>query len=141
MDALEQDKSSTPKGQEAASSPRSQPPQVNAEMLRDAILNFIIAGRDTTACTLTWTTFILATHPEVQQRVCAEVDTICPKGTDPSSKLVQAASMPQLNALVYEALRLYPPVPLDSKEVGAGGATLPDGTRLSAGQKISYLPW
>ena len=44
------------------------------EHLRDILLSFIIAGRDTTACTLTWCLFILATHPEVQAKLQAEVD-------------------------------------------------------------------
>ena len=42
--------------------------------LRDVVLNFVIAGRDTTACTLTWCLFILATHPEVQAKLQTEVD-------------------------------------------------------------------
>ena len=35
--------------------------------LRDIILNFIIAGRDTTAQALSWTIFRLCTVPDVQK--------------------------------------------------------------------------
>ena len=32
--------------------------------LRDIVLNFMIAGRDTTACALTWSIYELTQHPE-----------------------------------------------------------------------------
>jgi len=37
--------------------------------LRDIVMNFIIAGRDTTAVTMTWTCYMLATHPDVERKV------------------------------------------------------------------------
>ena len=37
--------------------------------LRDMILSFVIAGRDTTACTLSWLLYELSQNPEVQVRV------------------------------------------------------------------------
>ena len=39
----------------------------------DIVLNFVIAGRDTTAATLTWATFRLATHPREAAAVVEEV--------------------------------------------------------------------
>ncbi|OMO77481.1 Cytochrome P450 [Corchorus olitorius] len=41
--------------------------------LRDAILNFIIAGKDTTAATLTWFIYMLCQNPDVQEKVYQEV--------------------------------------------------------------------
>ena len=37
--------------------------------LRDIVLNFMIAGRDTTACALAWAFFELAKAPACQQRL------------------------------------------------------------------------
>ena len=68
----------------------------------------VIAGRDTTACTLSWLMFILTQNPEIQQRCCAEIDDKIGDGT-PDPNLVTAANMPYLNGVVYETLRLYPP--------------------------------
>ncbi len=42
--------------------------------LRDVIMNYIIAGRDTTASALTWTLFSISTHPQVEQRVRMAVE-------------------------------------------------------------------
>jgi len=108
--------------------------------LRDAIMNFIIAGRDTTACTLTWLFYILSTHPEIQKRVQEEVDQKLPNGTVPTLKLVKDSNMPLLNALIYETLRLYPPVPFDIKEC-CQDDVLPDGSHIPRGCKVFFAPW
>lgn len=44
--------------------------------LRDIILNFIIAGRDTSAVTLTWFFYMMSCHPEVADKVFEEVCSI-----------------------------------------------------------------
>ncbi|EOX96168.1 Cytochrome P450 family protein isoform 3 [Theobroma cacao] len=41
--------------------------------VRDIILNFIIAGKDTTATTLSWFIYMLCKHPDVQEKVAQEV--------------------------------------------------------------------
>lgn len=42
--------------------------------LRDIILNFIIAGRDTTAQALSWTFYQLMQFPEIQEKVYMEAE-------------------------------------------------------------------
>lgn len=44
--------------------------------LRDIILNFIIAGRDTSAVTLTWFFYMMSCHPEVADKVFEEACSI-----------------------------------------------------------------
>lgn len=41
--------------------------------LRDTIMNFIIAGRDTTAQALSWTFLMLMSHPRVEQKLVQEI--------------------------------------------------------------------
>jgi len=48
--------------------------------LRDIVLNFMIAGRDTTACALSWTLFELAKAPAAQAKLRAEFDAAVPQG-------------------------------------------------------------
>lgn len=42
-------------------------------VLRDQLVAVLLAGRDTTACTLFWTFFELACHPEVVRKLRAEI--------------------------------------------------------------------
>jgi cytochrome P450 len=43
------------------------------KVLRDALLNVLLAGRDTTACMLTWTLRLLVTHPDVMANLRSEI--------------------------------------------------------------------
>jgi cytochrome P450 len=47
------------------------------KQLRDDLMTMLVAGHETTAAVLTWTTYLLATHPEIKARVQAEVDEVC----------------------------------------------------------------
>ena len=44
--------------------------------LRDIILNFVIAGKDTTAATLSWFIYMLCKYPSVQEKVAREVKEV-----------------------------------------------------------------
>jgi cytochrome P450 len=74
--------------------------------LRDEIVGIFGAGRDTTAIALAWTWYLLATHPEAEHRLQAELSTVL------QGRLPTVADLPQLiytRQIVEEALRLYPP--------------------------------
>ena len=80
--------------------------------LRDMILNFIIAGRDTTAAASMWLIFELAQHPEVENKLLKEIEDVI--GDDiPTYDVI--TKMPFLRSVFYETLRLHPSVPLDGK--------------------------
>jgi len=76
------------------------------KQLIDEILTLIVAGHETTAASLNWVWFLLASHPAVYERVAAEAREVA---------LGVAPDWQQLEALVWiprvikEALRLYPP--------------------------------
>eukprot|EP00928_Gymnodinium_smaydae_P039106 TRINITY_DN26798_c0_g1_i1.p1 TRINITY_DN26798_c0_g1~~TRINITY_DN26798_c0_g1_i1.p1 ORF type:complete len:576 (-),score=112.56 TRINITY_DN26798_c0_g1_i1:212-1810(-) len=108
------------------------------EALRDIVLNFLIAGRDTTASTLTWLFYELSINPEVQEKLAREVTEALPKGTPLSFEKVMR--LPYLNGAIYEALRLHPPVPINFKLAQRDDA-LPDGTRVPKGTRVWYMPY
>ena len=104
--------------------------QLDDNTLRDILLNLTIAGRDTTgsltirnsgffgkklsvllilACALTWMFYILTQNPEVQRRVQAEIDEKL-GDKDPEFSDLSPENMPYLNGVLYETLRLHPPV-------------------------------
>lgn len=46
---------------------------LNNKELRDIVLNFVIAGRDTTAQALSWTFYNLLLHPRVEKKLLEEI--------------------------------------------------------------------
>jgi cytochrome P450 len=46
---------------------------LNNKELRDIVLNFVIAGRDTTAQALSWTFYMLLLHPRIEKKLLEEV--------------------------------------------------------------------
>ena len=88
------------------------------EIVSQCVL-FFMAGYDTTATAITNTLHLLAMHPECEEKVYQEVIEVIDQlaqetgETDPF-KLVtldNLARFEYLNAVINEALRLYPPAP------------------------------
>ncbi|KIW67453.1 hypothetical protein, variant [Phialophora macrospora] len=85
-------------------------------ILRDQLLNVMLAGRDTTACCLTWTFRLLAQHPHVLAKLRSEIDATVGVGntsTFPDRKAIK--KMKYLSLVLKEVLRLYPSVPINSR--------------------------
>jgi cytochrome P450 len=76
------------------------------EELRDQIGTLIVAGHETTALALFWSSYLLATHPEIQDQLAVEAAE-ADLSADGIAKA--AAALPLARAVVAEALRLYPP--------------------------------
>ncbi|KAH9927188.1 cytochrome P450 monooxygenase pc-2 [Epithele typhae] len=81
------------------------------KVLRDETLNILLAGRDTTATTLTFVVYMLCLYPEVLKRLRAEIlDHIGPNAMPTFDDI---RTMKYLRAVLNETLRLFPPVPLN----------------------------
>ncbi|KAH7289175.1 hypothetical protein KP509_31G061800 [Ceratopteris richardii] len=129
---------------------KEQPDAFTDRELQDAILNFVIAGRDTSAITLSWFIFCICNYPDVADRVFEEMSDVL--GLQDSSQGYTSeevakrityetlGKMHYLHAALTETLRLYPPVPRDGKEV-AEDDILPDGTRVKQGDRVAYVPY
>ncbi|MBI1340290.1 cytochrome P450 [bacterium] len=77
--------------------------------LRDNIVTFIGAGHETTALALTYTLYLIANDPVVQDRLHAEAVEVC--GDAPvDADMVERLTFHE--QVVKEAMRLYPPVAL-----------------------------
>lgn len=81
---------------------------LDAKIIRDETLNILLAGRDTTACTLTFAVYMLAEHPDMLHRLREEI--LSRVGPSNSPTLEDIREMKYLRALINETLRLYPPV-------------------------------
>ncbi|KAK2991365.1 hypothetical protein RJ640_024038, partial [Escallonia rubra] len=115
--------------------------------LRDIILNFIIAGKDTTATTLSWFIYMLCKHPEVQENVAQEIKEATSKKVFTNIPEFVASlndealeRMEYLHAVLTETLRLYPAVPVDAK-ICFSDDTLPDGFSVRTGDMVAYQPY
>jgi len=82
-------------------------------VLRDEILNILIAGRDTTAATLTFIVYLLAMHPCVFARLREEILTRVGPNRQPTYEDIK--EMKFLRAVINETLRLFPPVPFNER--------------------------
>ncbi|KAK3118767.1 hypothetical protein QOZ80_9BG0706800 [Eleusine coracana subsp. coracana] len=106
------------------------------EAIRDMVISFIMAGRDTTSSALTWFFWLLTRHRDVEQQVLDEIN-------DAASGCHAAGGqgkMRVLHAALCETMRLYPPVAWDSKHA-AEGDVLPDGTRVQRGDRVTYFQY
>ncbi|CBI40252.3 unnamed protein product, partial [Vitis vinifera] len=109
------------------------------DYLRDIVISFILAGRDTMASALTTFFWLVATHPEVESKIRDEADRIMhPNQEFPSFELIR--EMHYLHAAVHESLRLYPPVQFDSK-FARQDDVLRDGTFVMKGTRVTYHPY
>eukprot|EP01012_Entosiphon_sulcatum_P012017 TRINITY_DN1747_c0_g1_i1.p1 TRINITY_DN1747_c0_g1~~TRINITY_DN1747_c0_g1_i1.p1 ORF type:complete len:549 (-),score=70.11 TRINITY_DN1747_c0_g1_i1:68-1690(-) len=111
--------------------------KLSRRFLRDVVMSFFIAGRDTTAVTLSWTFYVLCQNPGVAQKLVEEIDREL-AGAEPTYENLKP--LKYLNGVIHEVLRLYPPVPGDFK-VAAKDAKLPDGTIIPEGTTGIYLPY
>ncbi|KAI1406833.1 cytochrome P450 52A11 [Hypoxylon sp. FL1857] len=94
------------------------------KVLRDQILAVLLAGRDTTAATLSFTFYELGRHPEVVRRMRREIlDQVGPHRTPEYSDL---KSMKYVQNVLNETLRLYPAVPFNVR-TALRDTTLPRG--------------
>ncbi|KAF4212512.1 hypothetical protein CNMCM8980_000902 [Aspergillus fumigatiaffinis] len=101
--------------------------------LVDQMLTFLAAGHETTASALTWACYLLTLYPDVQERLRAEIREHIPSGNHPIT-WSDLESMPLLNGVCQEVLRLYPTVPITIREAvrdtTIAGKHVPKGTRI-----------
>ncbi|MCO5596279.1 hypothetical protein L7F22_050340 [Adiantum nelumboides] len=133
--------------------------------LRDLIINFVIAGRDTTSIALSWFLYVMSHEPQVQDKILQELHEIWQKGEErcthssedhnhenqgcckrcierygASLSFEALANMHYLHATLCETLRLYPVVPEDGKTAYQRDV-LPDGTRVNRGDVVLFAPY
>ena len=101
------------------------------EQLRDEVITLFLAGHETTALTLSWTFYLLSRHPDARAALEAEVDAAL-LGRSPGA--ADLFRLPFTEAVVSEALRLYPPAYVLGREAAEdteiGGFPAPRGTTV-----------
>lgn len=98
-------------------------------VLRDQLLNIMIAGRDTTASLMLFTMFELSKRPDVWEKLKEEIHTKFGAGEDARVEDITFETLKKCNYLKYvinEVLRLYPLVPINYRFANKH-TTLPRG--------------
>ncbi|HEX4332755.1 MAG TPA: cytochrome P450 [Usitatibacter sp.] len=99
--------------------------------LVDNLLTFYLAGHETTAKGLTWMLYLMSRSPQWSARLEDEVDGVAGTGAIGAEHVERLVLTQQV---VKEAMRLYPPVPIMTRQVVAeaslGGHALSPGTSV-----------
>ncbi|KAJ7516387.1 hypothetical protein O6H91_03G121000 [Diphasiastrum complanatum] len=119
----------------------------NERDLQEAILNFVMAGRDSSAVTLSWFFYCVYNNEHVEEKIREESDNVFGQGNNLSyfdfANLLTVDSMAKMNylhAAIAETIRLYPAVPRDGK-YAVNDDTLPDGTKVKRGNTVTFVPY
>jgi cytochrome P450 len=111
------------------------PPEEAVELAVDNAATFYLAGHETTANAITWTLYLLAEQPELQDRAAAEAAEAIAGGID--ARLPDR--LPLLRMIVEESLRLYPSAPRFDRE--AVCADRLGEHEVRPGDLVSIWPW
>ena len=107
--------------------------------LRDEAMTLYLAGHETTALTLSWSWYLLAQHPKVEEKLAAEWATVL-NGRVPTADDLH--HLPYTEAVITEAMRVYPPVYLIGREATTdlelGGYRVKKGYTIFMSQWVSH---
>lgn len=110
--------------------------EISDEQARDEVRTFLTAGFDAPSLALTWSWYLLAQHPDIEQEMCEEVSRVL-NGRLPTYEDI--TSLRYMEGVVREAMRLYPPVWSQGRQ-----ATAPcnvNGYELPAGSNFVMSQW
>lgn len=100
--------------------------------IRDTVLMIMLAAHHTTGVSVSWTLYLLGRHPDVAERVTAEVDAVL--GDRALPEHADLKNLPYLEMALKEAMRLYTPGPYGARETDAdltvGAYTVPAGATV-----------
>jgi cytochrome P450 len=109
---------------------------MDEKQVRDEALITFFAGHETTAQLLTWTWYMLARHPEIEERLHAELSSVL-GGRTPT--VADIPSLTYTRRIIDETLRLYSPVAITARDVVADDEI--GGYQIQAGSMAVIAPY
>ncbi|HEY1377996.1 MAG TPA: cytochrome P450 [Gemmataceae bacterium] len=107
--------------------------------LRDEVMTLFLAGQETTALALSWTWYLLCGHPEVEDRLVAELRDVL------GDRPLTVEDVPRLKyaeAVINESMRLHPPAYVLGREAirdtSVGGHHVPKGWTVFMAQSVLH---
>ena len=107
--------------------------------VRDELMTIFAVGHETVAVALTWAWYLLATHPESQDRFHSELDLVL--GNRPPT-MADLSSLTFTDQVITESMRLYPPIwrigRVALEPLRLGGYPIPTGSMICLPQYIIH---
>ncbi|OAI00919.1 hypothetical protein A1353_19110 [Methylomonas methanica] len=104
--------------------------RMSNRLLRDEAVTMFLAGQDTTVNTLVWFFYLVGKHPEVHEKITAEIQRLIGERVT----LDDIDNLRYTKAALYETLRLYPQAIGLSRDVAEkitlGGKAIDAGTSV-----------
>lgn len=135
-DAMVQQALRLPAGEGGMVQQMATAPGMAGKALRDEALGVLMAGHETTATGLAWAWFLLAAAPGAMARLRAEAAPVLQGRT---ATVADLSALPYARAVVEETLRLYPPVPMITRDA-AEDCTVA-GHAVRRGTLVMVIPW
>lgn len=105
--------------------------RMNDAQLRDELMTLFAAGHETTSMALSWTLHALLDHPDVDDKLRAEIANV--------QSVEQIMRLPYLDAVIKESMRLYPPVWMIAR--CAERDDVVGGYRIEKGNMVFVAQW
>nr|XP_006813912.1 PREDICTED: cytochrome P450 2J6-like [Saccoglossus kowalevskii] len=107
----------------------------NNEQLKYLLLDFFLAGTETTATTLNWALLFMIRFPRVQDKVQEELDMLLGKDPNAVASMSDRRSLPYTSATLLEIQRIRPVAPMGTphstiRDTCLHGYELPKGTPI-----------
>lgn len=113
--------------------------RMSDDQLRDEMMTLYLAGHETTALTLSWSWYLISQHPEVERKLVDEWSRVL-GGRTPSPE--DLTELPYTEAVITEAMRIYPPVYLIGREatqdLELGGYRVKKGCTVFMSQWVNH---
>jgi len=109
---------------------------MSREQIRNEIIVLFMAGHETTANVLAWTWYLLSQAPDVEQKLQQELEEVL---GDRVPEYADVENLKYTRAILDETMRLYPPVPILSRQALKEDKIR--GKKIPAGSLMLIVPW
>ncbi|MEH6456213.1 MAG: cytochrome P450 [Cocleimonas sp.] len=106
------------------------------QQIRNELIVLFMAGHETTANVLAWAWYLISQAPDVEAKLHAELDKVL-DGRKP--EMTDVESLIYTRAILDETMRLYPPVPILSREAKEEDTIR--NTKVPPGSIMLIVPW